>query len=136
VREGRYREGESKGYDVTFSRSNRCAYIEARLERDGEYDLLTRVRAGGMTAQAIRSLMGGRSGWPGICPIRCGGPLRGSWASETAKLSRPSVPETSIAGVAEVRLALLGSLQVWPATGLWSKQPVRTPADFRALSIR
>jgi len=23
-----------------------------------------------------------------------------------------------------------------PATGLWSKQPVRTPADFRALSIR
>jgi len=56
VREGRYRKGESKGYDVTFSRGNRRAYIEARLERDGEYDLLTRVRAGGMTAKAIRSL--------------------------------------------------------------------------------
>jgi len=65
VREGRYRKGESKGYVVTFSRGNRRAYIEARLERDGEYDLLTRVRAGGMTAKAIRSLMGGRSGWPG-----------------------------------------------------------------------
>jgi len=32
VREGRYRKGESKGYDVTFSRGNRRAYIKARLE--------------------------------------------------------------------------------------------------------
>ena len=66
MREGRHRKGESKGYNVTFSRGNRRAYIKARLERDGEYDLLTRVRAGGMTAKAIGSLMGGRSGWPGI----------------------------------------------------------------------
>ena len=65
MREGRYRKGESKGYVVTFSRGNRRAYIKARLERDGEYDLLTRVRAGEMTAKAIGSLMGGRSGWPG-----------------------------------------------------------------------
>src|SRR3954464_9835325 len=28
-----------------------------------------------MTAKAIRSPMGGRSGWPGDSPIRCGGPL-------------------------------------------------------------
>ena len=52
MREGHHRKSESKGYDVTFSRGNRRAYIEARLERDGEYDLLTRVRAGGMTAKA------------------------------------------------------------------------------------
>ena len=65
MREGRYRKGESNGYVVTFSRGNRRAYIKARLERAGEYDLLTRVRAGEMTAKAIGSLMGGRSGWPG-----------------------------------------------------------------------
>ena len=88
MREGRYRKGESKGYDITFSRGNRRAYIKARLERDGEYDLLTRVHAGGMTAKAIRSPMGGRSGWPGNMPD----PVRR--ASGHASLSRGLGPSS------------------------------------------
>ncbi len=52
MREGRYRKGESKGYDITFSRGNRRAYIEARLERDGEYDLWISVQLGPVSFRA------------------------------------------------------------------------------------
>ena len=103
MREGRYRKGESKGYDVTFSRGNRRAYIKARLERDGGDDLLTRVRAGEMTAKAIRSLMGGRSGWPGIY-ARSG--AAGLWARVPQLGSWPKLLSTSVASGMPSRAAL------------------------------
>ena len=52
-------------------------------------------------------------------------------AKRLAELARPQY-ETVLA---QHGLHLL-YVTLWPATGLWSKQPVQTPADFRTLSIR
>ena len=52
-------------------------------------------------------------------------------ARRLADLARPHYEKA----LAQHGLRLM-YLTVWPATGLWSKQPVRTPADLRALSIR
>jgi TRAP-type C4-dicarboxylate transport system substrate-binding protein len=52
-------------------------------------------------------------------------------AKRLAELARPQYEKV----LAQHGLHLL-YVTLWPTTGLWSKQPVRTPADFRTLSIR
>ena len=52
-------------------------------------------------------------------------------AKRLAELARPQYEKV----LAQHDLHLL-YVTLWPTTGLWSKQPVRTPADFRTLSIR
>ena len=52
-------------------------------------------------------------------------------AKRLAELARPQCEKV----LAQHGLHLL-YVTLWPATGLWSRQPVRTPADFRTLSIR